>query len=147
MWGKVTLFEDCARVPLIIRAPTATQSGKSNKLVELIDIFPTLTALCSLETPPQLQGRSLVPLLTDPSAQGRDAAYTVVSRGKQLGRSIRTERWRFARWPRGGEELYDLENDPAEETNLASLPEHRGLLDSLRARLSKAETTAGAKQY
>lgn len=147
MWGKVTLFEDCARVPLIIRAPGATQSGKSNELVELVDIFPTLTALCSLETPPQLQGRSFVPLLTDPSARGRDTAYTVVSRGKQLGRSIRTERWRFARWPRGGEELYDLENDPAEETNLASLPEHRGLLDSLRAKLSKAEATAGAKQF
>ena len=146
MWGKVTLFEDCARVPLIIRAPATTQSGKSHELVELVDIFPTLAALCSLETPPHLQGRSFVPLLTDPSARGRDTAYTVVSRGKQLGRSIRTERWRFARWPRGGEELYDLEKDPAEETNLASLPEHRELMNSLRAKLSQAEATAAARR-
>jgi len=70
----------------------------------------------------------------------------VVSRGKQLGRSIRTDRWRYARWPRGGEELYDLENDPAEEINLASLPKHRELLVSLRERLSKAKTEAASSR-
>ncbi|MGA0853806.1 MAG: sulfatase [Luteolibacter sp.] len=145
MWGKVTLFEECARVPLIIRAPATNRIGKSSELVELVDLFPTLASLCSLDAPPHVQGRSFVPLLIDPSAKGRDAAYTVVSRGKQLGRSIRTERWRYARWPRGGEELYDLIKDPAEETNLASMPEHRELLISLRAKLSKAEATAAAK--
>ena len=148
MWGKVTLFEECARVPLIIRVPGSSSGERraTAELVELIDLFPTLTELCAVEPPAQIQGSSLVPILRDPAAKGRDAAYTVVSRRGDLGRSIRTERWRFARWPGGGEELYDLKNDPAEESNLAALPNHGRQTRTMRARLAKAQAVAIAER-
>ncbi len=148
MWGKVTLFEQCARVPLVIRVPgsEAPQGRTSPELVELVDLFPTLAELSSSEPPSHLQGRSLVPLINDPSAKGRDAAYTVVSRRKELGRAIRTQRWRYALWPGGGEELYDLENDPAEETNLAARPLHRKDLEAMRTKLAEARAAASAKR-
>ena len=149
MWGKVTLFEECARVPLIIRAPGAPgREGRATaELVELVDLFPTLTRLCSVEPPAHLQGRSLVPLLNDPAAKGREAAYTVVSRRAELGRSIRTTQWRYARWPGDAEELYDLTNDPAEETNLARDAAHRQQLGAMRERLKAAQTAAAAKRH
>jgi len=99
MWGKVTLFEECARVPMIVRVPGLTKDGASTEaLVELVDIFPTLVELCGLKGPDELQGKSLVPLLKDSNARIRESAYTVVTRGKTLGRSIRTHRWRYAEW-------------------------------------------------
>lgn len=69
MWGKVTLFEVCDRVPLIIRVPDrlascrTTSGSVSEGLVELVDLFPTLTELCQIETPDAVQGRSLTPLI------------------------------------------------------------------------------------
>jgi iduronate 2-sulfatase len=82
MWGKVTLFEVCNRVPLIVRVPGMTTAGSSSEgLVEMVDYFPTLTELCGLQAPEILQGRSLVPMLKDAEAPGKDAVYTVVSRG------------------------------------------------------------------
>ncbi|MCP4847054.1 MAG: sulfatase, partial [Verrucomicrobiaceae bacterium] len=99
MWGKVTLFEECARVPLIIRVPGMTRAGTStNALVELVDFHPTLRELCGLQKKEALQGKSLVPLLRNPESPGKKYAYTVVSRGAKLGRSIRTQNWRYAQW-------------------------------------------------
>ena len=136
LWGKVTLFEECSRVPMIVRVPGLTKDGtKSEALVELVDMFPTLIELCGINGPNELQGKSLVSLLKDPNAKGRSAAYTVVSRGKVLGRSIRTQRWHYGEWGSADQaELYDLINDPHEDKNLASKPrfaELRGQMHSL----------------
>jgi iduronate 2-sulfatase len=121
MWGKVTLFEECARVPMIVRVPGRTQDGSHTEgLVELLDIFPTLTDLCGIEAPHKLQGKSFAALLDDPHGAGKDVVYTVVSRGSSLGRSIRTKQWRYAEWGgRDNAELYDLQSDPHEDHNLA----------------------------
>jgi iduronate 2-sulfatase len=148
MWGKVTLFEECARVPLILRVPGSANTGgrTTAELVELVDLFPTLAELCAVKPPPHLQGRSMVPLLNDPAAKGREAAYTVVIRRGQLGRSIRTADWRYARWPGNAEELYHLKNDPAEETNLAATAENRKQLRLMRVMLDRAQTEAAAKR-
>ncbi len=88
----------------------------------------------------------MVPLLNDPAAKGREAAYTVVIRRGQLGRSIRTADWRYARWPGNAEELYHLKNDPAEETNLAATAENRKQLRLMRVMLDRAQTEAAAKR-
>lgn len=144
MWGKVTLFETCDRVPLLVRVPGMTRPGTSSDgLVELIDLFPTLAELCSVKTPAELQGRSLVSMFHDPQSTGKEVAYTVVRRGGRLGKAIRTKRWRFARWP-DGEELYDLENDPAEHKNLAGSQEHADVMQALRKRLVETESMAVA---
>ena len=74
-------------------------------------------------------------MLRNPEAEGKDYAYTVVSRGEQLGKAIRTTRWRYATWP-AGEELYDLTNDPAEETNLALVKKHAADVKKLRIQLA-----------
>ena len=144
MWGKVTLFEVCDRVPLLIRVPGMTKPGSSSKgLVELIDLYPTLAELCSVTSPGDLQGRSLVPMLRNPASRGKDVVYTVVRRGQKFGKAIRTDRWRYAIWP-DGEELYDLRNDSAEHKNLATSEEHSEIVEAMRAHLLRVESIAVA---
>src|SRR5690606_23839061 len=98
----------------------------SGRTVELLDIFPTLAALCQLPPPQGLQGSSMVPLLKDPDAKWDRPAYTQTIRKGFFGRSIRTERWRYTEWDEGnkGKELYDHEQDPDEFFNLAGNPRY-----------------------
>ena len=145
MWGKVTLFEVCDRVPLIVRVPGMTKAGAvSEGLVELVDLYPTLAELGDVARPDDLQGVSIVPLLEDAEAPGREVAYTVVSRGPVLGRAIRTEEWRYAAWP-DGEELYFLPEDAEERVNLAGNPEYAPQLEEMRKRLETTRERAEAE--
>ncbi len=147
MWGKVMLFETCDRVPLIIRVPKsikdlATTPGSSSEgLVELVDLYPTLAELCGVMPPPELQGRSIARMLRDPSSDGKEVAYTVVTRGQELGKAIRTQQFRYTLWPTG-EELYDLVADPQERTNLASSQKYTEILRTLRSKLDNLEQFA-----
>ncbi len=146
LWGKVTLFEESARVPLIVRVPGMTRpKTRSPALVELVDVFPTLAGLCDLPAPKELQGHSLIDLLKKPAAGSRTSAYTVVSRGAQLGRSVRTARWRYAEWGEAREaELYDLKNDPREIHNLAKAKGHKKTLGEMRALLAQRQKDAAS---
>ena len=140
MWGKVTLFETCARVPMIIHAPGMTRAGETTAaLAELVDLYPTLAELCGIEAPDDLQGRSLVTNLADTQVAGKAATYTVVTRRDQLGKAIRTQEWRYALWP-DGEELYHLKEDPEEHRNLANDPGHQRVLAEMRSRLPVFES-------
>lgn len=129
-WQKMSLFEESARVPLIIRAPGAKKGGASGRTVELIDLYPTLADLCGLPAPTGLEGRSLRPLLNNPRARWDKPAFTQVTRGGQqnriTGRSVRSERWRYSEWDEGrqGAELYDHDRDPREQRNLAKDPQY-----------------------
>ena len=146
MWGKVTLFEECARVPMIVRVPGRTKpSTVTEGLVELLDIYPTLADLCGIRPPRDLQGRSFADLIDDPSGKGKDQVYTVVTRDELLGRSIRTARWRYAEWGSKTEsELYDLNNDPDEYKNLVKHPKYRKVAKDMARRLNRARVTAAA---
>jgi len=156
MWQKQSLFEESARVPLIIAAPGMKANGKSTaSITELIDVYPTLAALCGLEAAPGLAGESLVPQLTDPDKTGKGFALTQVRRGgggmakgknKEKaamagfpGYSIRTDRWRYTQWDGGskGEELYDHTTDPHEFTNLAKDPARADVVARLQRELKE----------
>ncbi|MCZ6673331.1 MAG: sulfatase [Verrucomicrobia bacterium] len=143
LWAKFTLFEECARVPMVVHVPGLTPKGETSQgLVELVDLFPTLTELSGFEDPANFQGESLVKLLKDPSGPGKEAAYTVMKRGQKLGRAIRTQRWHYADWDGSGEQLYDLEKDPKEYRNLVDDFQHRETLNDMRALLQKIRNKA-----
>ena len=126
LWRKMTLFEESTRVPLLVYAPGKRAGVASPRLVELIDLYPTLTALAGLQAPQGLEGTSFVPLLSDPMRPWKRAAFTIVARGRGMGRTVRTDRYRYTEWDEGreGVELYDHQIDPREYTNLANDPKH-----------------------
>ena len=122
LWRKMTVFEQASRAPLIVHAPGKKQDAACPRLVEFVDIYPTLTELCGLPQAPGMEGYSFVPLLDNPQRPWKTAAYTMVARGKNsFGRSVRTDRYRYTEWDDGtqGIELYDHEVDINEWTNLA----------------------------
>ena len=135
LWQKQSLFERSARVPLVIAGPTVTARGQvARGVVELVDLYPTLAALAGLTPAAPLDGVSLSPMLTNPSATVKDAAFSQARNGY----AVRTDRWRYIEWDGGkeGAQLYDMENDPAETTNLAADPKHATTVADLRARLA-----------
>jgi arylsulfatase A-like enzyme len=138
LWQKMSLFENSAHVPLIVSAPGAAGNGKSNAgPVELVDIYATLADLCGLPAPEYLDGASLRPALDNPSKPVKESAFTQVRRGNFDGYSIRTVRWRYTLWDDGrkGEQLYDMQADPGETTNLAAEPRHADTVAKLNEQL------------
>ena len=138
LWRKQTLFEEAARVPLIVAAPGVKGGVVSPRLVESIDLYQTLAALCGLPAPANLEGTSFAPLLRNPGQPWKKAAFSQVTRGQNMGRSVRTERYRYTEWgPDGkeGVELYDHQKDPREYTNLVSDPRHKAMLTEMRTLL------------
>jgi len=122
LWRKMTLFEQAARAPLIFHAPGMAEGVGCMRLVEFVDLFPTLTELCGLPEAPGMEGLSFVPLLKDPQRPWKKGAFTMVARGRnRFGRSVRTERYRYTEWDDENHsvECYDHEMDPNEWTNLA----------------------------
>jgi iduronate 2-sulfatase len=148
---KTTAFELDARVPLIIAAPGFAQAQRVPGLVELLDLYPTLTDLCGLPRPDNIAGRSLLPLLQDPSRKVKSVALTQTPRpnyprGKDpnfMGYSMRTENVRYIEWRKFGtdqieaRELYDHSVDPLETENLAVLESERTRVDRLSRQLQQ----------
>ena len=123
LWGKVTLFEESAKVPMLIIAP-GMGKGVSPRTVEMLDFYPTLCELAGLPMPSvPTDGISIVPQLRDPAAPREKPAYSIVRHGKTFGKAIYTEQYRYTEWgddAAKGVELYDHNVDPKEYTNLAA---------------------------
>lgn len=156
-WCKGTNFERDTRVPLLIRAPGLQQPGApAEGLVEVVDVYPTLAALADLPAPAGLDGRSLVPMLRDPRAAGREAVLSQFARPFKaeglefMGYSLRTASHRYTRWVTWpgrqmvAEELYDYAAGPStardgafliEQKNIAGAPAEAAARDRLSRQL------------
>ncbi len=135
-WNKNTLFERSCRAPLIIAAPGMKGGQPTRSLTEFVDVYPTVADFCGLKMPHAAAGVSLRPVLTDPTASIKDAAFTLVTRSPKLhGQSIRTARWRFTRWSDGETELYDHNTDPEELHDVSA--QHAALIAELAVRIRK----------
>ena len=124
-WNKNTLYEHSAHAPLLVVAPGETAPGTTcGRFVEFVDFYPTLADLSGLAAPAELEGRSFRPLLRQPDKEWKEAAFTQVQRGAVMGRTVRTDRWRYTEWDGGkqGAELYDQQNDPGEYHNHGNDP-------------------------
>ena len=116
-----------------------TRGQGTPRIVETLDLYPTITDYCGLTAPGDLAGTSLRPLLQHPKAEWNRPAYTQVRRGATnnffMGYSVRTERWRYTEWDGGkkGVELYDHDKDPREFTNRAGDPQCAQVVAEMKA--------------
>ncbi|MGB0327026.1 MAG: sulfatase [Akkermansiaceae bacterium] len=129
-WAKVSLHEESAAVPLIIKIP-GKKPSVCKSLVELLDLYPTLSNLCGLEIPKRIQGKDLTPIFENPTYEVRDAAFSVNGKGYLL----REDRWAYISYDRGGEELFDMLKDPKQYANLADDPAHARTRDRFRKKM------------
>ncbi len=157
--GKNCFFEPAVRVPFMVSLPGRIKPSHHDELIETVDLLPTLFEFIGLPEPRECQGRSFAPLIAD---LGR--AYTphdvvfseniipeVITGGPldlpfEKGKGVdgirhpdakmaRTDRWKYCYYADGGSELYDIQADPHELTNLAGREEVRAVEENLRTRL------------
>ena len=127
--------------------------GKTDALVEFVDIYPTLSELAGLPLPGHLEGTSFTPLLDQPARAWKTAAFSQYPRNgdgtKLMGYSMRTDRYRFTVWVERADhskvhatELYDHQTDPQENTNIAGLPASAALVAGLMEQWKKGWRSA-----
>lgn len=131
-WAKRSLWNDSTRVPLIVSAPGFEGGVACDRPVGLIELFPTLLELAGKPPRQDLDGRSLVPLMKDPSATWDRPVLTTFG---PRNHSLRSTRWHYIRYADGSEELYDHENDPHEWRNLAGGERHADVMARMRQAL------------
>ena len=143
-WAKHTTFEIDTRVPLIVRAP-GVAPARTRALVETVDVFASLAELAGLPPPRRHEGTSFAPLLRDPDRPWKRAVFSRYPRFRLdpdqlvMGRSVRTDRWRYAEWRHRasgafrGAELYDHDADPEETVNLARDPAYADVVAEMAA--------------
>ena len=145
-------YEEAIRPPLMVKCPDVVRpGGATSALVEFVDLFPTVLDLCGVKIPPNVQGRSLVPLLKGRTKTHRAEVFIEYAPNEEA--AVRDERWKlvFERGQRRRTDgydtglplpgrtirLYDLTNDPSEMHNVAGLPENAERVERLLVRLAE----------
>src|SRR5437667_10675834 len=121
-WAKVSLRDESAISPLIIRVP-GKRPAICHLLVELLDLYPTIASLCGLEVPSRLQGKDISPMFDEPTKQVRDAAFSVAPSSQ--GFLLRENEWAYIQYAEDasqGIELFNMTRDPQQFINLAAEP-------------------------
>lgn len=160
-WGKMTNYEIDTRVPLLIktqneRRKTKDERRKTNALVELVDIFPSLCELAGIPVEDYLQGTSFVPLIEQPELEWKEAAYSQFHRrpkvahdgGRYMGYSVRTMDFHYIQWHTWDDklktsgkqvaaELYDHRIDPHETLNRLDDTDYNDDIEQLKLYLEK----------
>ncbi|MCF7973806.1 MAG: sulfatase [Phycisphaerae bacterium] len=161
-WCKMTNYEVDTRVPLIISTPTTLgKQIQCHQLVEFVDVYPTLCDLAGLNIPSNLEGVSLVPLITHPKRPWKQAVFSQFLRegiwmapdGQEyMGYAIRTARYRYVEWVHWNTrrtvayELYDHQIDPQENMNIAARPGQVKVMEELAAQLKAGWRAAAPAQ-
>jgi arylsulfatase A-like enzyme len=128
-WGKVTLWNEATRVPMIWVAPGVTKSGaKCQQAVDLMSLYPTLCTLAGVPVPKHAEGVNIKPLLADPAAEWTTPALTTMYKDNH---TLVTADWRYIHYADGTEELYNERTDPREHTNVADKPENAAVKKKL----------------
>ena len=135
-WAKVSLREESAAVPLIIRVP-GKKPAVCHSLTELLDLYPTTSSLCGLGVPERLQGKDISRMLDDPAREVRNAAFSVAPMRK--GFLLREDRWAYIQYRENasaGIELFDMEKDPKQYANLAMRPEYASVVQKFKEKFA-----------
>ncbi|PYS89155.1 MAG: hypothetical protein DMF62_07915 [Acidobacteria bacterium] len=138
-WSKAySMYELGLRVPLLIAMP-GQKAASSRRVVELMDLYPTLAELCGLAKPVRQSGVSIARLVKEPKASFEHPAYAVTVYGKSFARSIRTSKWHYVEWDGGksGNMLYATEDDPHELKNLSNDPKYGSVVAEMKSILAK----------
>ena len=136
LWFKMSFFEGSSRVPLMISAP-GMAPGMLTDPVSTIDVCPTLCDLAGVsmdEVMPWTTGESLVPLGQGASRDTPVAMEYAAEASYAPMVSLRYGKWKYNRCALDPDQLFDMEADPHELTNLAEVPEHQGTVQTLRAK-------------
>ena len=145
LFGKQNLYSHSIRVPSIFVGPGVPEGQSVDTLTYLYDVFPTVCDLTKVDCPDTVEGYSLVPLMEGCVDKVRD---TVFAAYKDIHRTVSDGRWKLIRYYVSKEtgkgtdciQLFDLEQDPWETTNLAELPEHSERIQALAIELKRWQT-------
>ena len=140
---KQALWEEATKVPLFFKVPNNKSNGqRSDQVVSLLDIYPTLTELCNLPKVLPLEGESLVPLLNSPD---KKIDRSVLISWYYKNHAVRSNDWRYIHYRDGGEELYNHKTDPGEHINLANNPEYANIIKEHKKWLPKHDALPAGK--
>jgi len=135
-WAKVSLLDESSGVPLIISVP-GKKPAVCDSLVELLDLYPTISSMCGIEASKHIQGMNISKMIDNPQHEVRDAAFSVAPMRK--GFLLRDHRYAFIQYGEDaarGIELYDIQKDPQQITNLAVDPDHSDLVENYKAKMA-----------
>ena len=130
-WSKHNLLHNSTQVPLIISAPGYKKNVKTEGIVELLDLYPTLCELAGIQQPEHLEGKSMLALLRDPAQPWKQAAFTKW----RDGLVVTTKDFTYTRYSDNQHMLYDRRKDPDENVNVAGNPEYAEVIRKMKIRL------------
>ncbi|MEZ5344953.1 MAG: sulfatase [Pyrinomonadaceae bacterium] len=133
---KFTLWEESTKIPFVFKAPGISRAGSDvRKPVDVMNVYPTLLALCNLPAKRDLDGFDMTALIADPEAEWSRPAISEYRKGQV---AVRSMNWRYIRYSDGSEELYDRNKDPNEWNNLAADPANEKVLAEHRKWIPKS---------
>lgn len=139
--GKQNVFEHSMRTPLMIAGPGIPRGKSTAAFTYLLDLFPTLCDTLDIPRPADLEGESLRPLWEGRQERVRDSVFLPFI---QIQRAVRDERWKLIAYPRIGHlQLFDLQTDPLETTNLIDRPEYAAHVRRLQKLMKQWQTQVG----
>jgi arylsulfatase A-like enzyme len=143
LFGKQNLYEHSMRPPLVIAGPGVPENKRSDALVYLFDLFPTICDLTGTPIPDSVEGKSLVPIMQGKKDKVRDVIFLAY---KDIQRAVRTDRWKLIRYTQiNKSQLFDLANDPEELKNLADDPKVADKVKEMLTLLAEQQKKFGDK--